>query len=45
MVMLAVEGEPAVTDSTPALTPSSEKVTLPVGCVEPAVEGVMVAVT
>ena len=42
---LAVEGDPAVTEETPALTPSTVKVTFPVGCVAPAVDGVMVAVT
>lgn len=42
---VAVEGDPAVTEDTPALTPSTVKVTFPVGCVVPAVDGVMVAVT
>jgi hypothetical protein len=44
-VTLAVDGEPATTDPTPAPTPSRVKVTLPVGCIVPAVEGVMVALT
>jgi hypothetical protein len=45
IVTVAVEGDPATTDCTPALTPSSVNVTFPVGCVDPAAEGVMVAVT
>ena len=43
--MEAVVGEPETTFSTPALVPSTVKVTVPLGGVVPTVAGVMVAVT
>jgi hypothetical protein len=44
-VVPAVEGEPTVIATVPVATPSSEKVTVPEGSVEPTVAGVMVADT
>ena len=43
--MAAVAGVPGTTATIPALTPSTEKVTVPVGRVVPGVVAVMVAVT
>lgn len=45
MVMLAVEGDPEVTFALPWLAPSSVKLTVPVGCVEPGVVAVIAAET
>ena len=45
MVAVAVDGEPGTTAETPTGVPSSEKVTVPVGSVEPVIVGVIVADT
>jgi regulator of RNase E activity RraA len=43
--MLAVEGDPTCTATVPAAAPSSVKVTVPEGSVEPTVAGVMLTDT
>ena len=44
-VMLAVEGEPTCTATVPAAAPSSVKVTVPEGSVDPTAAGVMLTDT
>ena len=44
-VILAVEGEPTCTATVPAAAPSSIKVTVPEGSVEPTVAGVILTDT